>query len=107
MLFKDVELDTNTGLATGKPYWLASRAVSAGSRIANFGPGVVVSGVGFTFAGFGDDLFYSTGKEFGRGLAVRPVVILKSDVMATDVDKIADQASTWTYVAPATSETGN
>lgn len=31
-------------------------------------------------------------------MAVRPVVVLKSDVMATEVPKIADQASTWTYV---------
>ena len=99
MLFKDVELDTNTGLATGKPYWLASRAVSADSRVANFGPGYVVSGDGVTDAGIGN-FFNSTGYEFGNGLAVRPVVILKPDVMATDVVKIEDQSSTWTYVRP-------
>ena len=107
MLFKDVELDTNTGLATGKPYWLASRAVIADSSYACFGPGVVVSGGGFTDAGIGGNLFNSTGDEDDYGLAVRPVVILKSDVMATDVAKIADQASTWTYVAPASNEDGN
>ena len=107
MLFKDVELDTNTGLATGKPYWLASRAVNADSSRAYFGPGVVNSGDGNTVAVFGYDLFDSTGVEDDGGLAVRPVVILKSDVMATDVAKIADQASTWTYVAPASNEDGN
>ena len=107
MLFKDVELDTNTGLATGKPYWLASRAVNADSSGAYFGPGVVASEDGGTFADIGWDLFYSTGYEDGFGLAVRPVIILKSDVMATDVAKIADQASTWTYVAPASNEDGN
>ena len=107
MLFKDVELDTNTGLATGKPYWLASRAVDADSSYAYFGPGVVFSGDGSTVAGIGGYLFYSTGLEYVVGLAVRPVVILRSDVMATDVAKIADQASTWTYVAPASNEDGN
>ena len=101
MLFKDVELESQ------KAYWLASRAVYANSSYASFGPGDVYSGDGFTFAGFGDYFFYSTGDEGVVGLAVRPVVILKSDVMATDVAKIADQASTWTYVAPASSEDGN
>ena len=107
MLFKDVELDTKTGLATGKPYWLASRAVNADSSYAYFGPGVVDSEDGNAVAGIGYALFDSTGGENDVGLAVRPVVILKSDVMATDVAKIADQASTWTYVAPASKEDGN
>ena len=100
MLFKDVELDTKTRLATGKPYWLASRAVNAGSSSAYFGPGGVLSGGGNTNAVFGGGLFGSTGHGYGRGLAVRPVVILKPDVMATDVVKIEDQSSTWTYVRP-------
>ena len=101
MLFKDVELGSQ------KAYWLASRAVDAVSSVAYFGPGVVFSGGGGTYAVVGGNFFYSTGDEGVGGLAVRPVVILKSDVMATDVAKIADQASTWTYVAPASSEDGN
>ena len=86
-------------MATGKPYWLASRAVYAGSSGAIFGPGGVFSGGGGTCAAVGG-LFYSTGDEDDCGLAVRPVVILKPDVMATDVVKIEDQSSTWTYVRP-------
>ena len=74
--------------------------MSAVSSSAYFGPGGVLSGGGNTNAVFGVGLFGSTGHGYGRGLAVRPVVILKPDVMATDVVKIEDQSSTWTYVRP-------
>ena len=93
MLFKDVERRTQ------KAYWLASRGVSAILDRACFEPGHVRSGNGVTYADIGYDLFSSDGDGYGRGLAVRPVVILKSDVMETDAAKIVDQASTWTYVA--------
>ena len=94
MMFKDVEWQT------GKAYWLASRGVGAYSDYAYFGPGVVGTGDGVTDAVIGYDLFDSFGFEGNFAFAVRPVVVLKSDVMATDVPKIPDQPSTWTYVAP-------
>ena len=76
--------------ANTKPYWLASRGVIAVSGIAGFGPAFVDFDGGGAFAGIVFGLFGSTGVEDGDGLAVRPVVILKPDVMATDVAKIAD-----------------
>ena len=103
MLFKDVDK---------KVYWLASCAVDADSSGAKFGPGAVArEAYGVTYIGFGNTSFASNGKGneyWGSSyFAVRPVVILKSDVMAETMPKIADQASTWTYVAPASSEDGN
>ena len=98
LIFKNVDT---------KLYWLSSHGVVADSEVAEFG----LAHVGFSddgaFAGTIGNLFSSTGDEGYDGLAVRPVVILKPDVMATDVAKIADQASTWTYVAPTSSEDGN
>ena len=91
MMFKDVEWQT------GKAYWLASRGVRAHSDYAFFGPGIVSTEDGVTYAGFGYTFFNSYGRAYSNGFAVRPVVVLKSDVMATAVPKIADQASTWTY----------
>ena len=76
--------------ANTKPYWLASRGVLAFSRDADFGPAFVDFDDDGAVAGVGYYLFDSTGIEDAGGLAVRPVVILKSDVMATDVAKIAD-----------------
>ena len=75
--------------ADTKPYWLASRGVLAFSGVAVFGPAAVGIDDDGADAGIGF-LFYSTGNGYDGGLAVRPVVILKSDVMATDVAKIAD-----------------
>ena len=76
--------------ADTKPYWLASRGVLAGSEDAGFGPAIVTFVGGGAVAGIGDHFFRSDGGEGRSGLAVRPVVILKSDVMATDVAKISD-----------------
>ena len=76
--------------ADTKPYWLASRAVRARSSYAYFGTDGVGSGGGDAGVEVGSFLFDSTGDGSDYGLAVRPVVILKSDVMATDVAKIAD-----------------
>ena len=94
MMFKGVEEQT------GKTYWLASRGVhtdSADSGIAYFGPCRVFGLGGVTCSGI-FNLFGSSGYGDIDGFAVRPVVILKSDVMATAVPKIADQAPTWTYI---------
>ena len=77
--------------ADTKPYWLASRCVLARLEDVLFGPANVDIDVYGAHAGIGLGLFLSPGDdEYVNGLAVRPVVILKSDVMATDVAKIAD-----------------
>ena len=90
MLFDNVER------GTGKAYWLASRVVYAlsGDSYAGFGPGFVVTGGGITIAGVGDGTFDSRGFEFGDSgyVAVRPVVILNSDVL---IEKIEDQPDSW------------
>ena len=72
-----------------KPYWLASHGVVADSKIAIFGPAAVFiddSGANVGVV----DLFGSNGEEGNVGLAVRPVVVLKTDVMAEAMSKIAD-----------------
>ena len=84
MLFKNVEFGTQ------KAYWLASRGVFADSSRAYFGSGIVASGDAGTLADVGYYAFNSDGFEHVYGLAVRPVVSLKSDVMAEAMPKIAD-----------------
>ena len=90
MLFDNVEPET------GKVYWLASRGVHAVSddSYARFGPGIVVTGDGLTIAGVGNRTFNSNGYEydFSDDAAVRPVVILNSDVL---IEKIEDQPDSW------------
>lgn len=73
-----------------KKYWLASPGVFAGDNCASFGPGAVING-GAVSGGY---LFNSNGYEDDNGLAVRPVVSLKSDVTEEIVPKIPDQAET-------------
>ena len=76
--------------ADTKPYWLASHGVLAYSGFAGFGPvGVDIVDDG-AVAVIDYYLFGSTGEVNVYGLAVRPVVILKSDVMAEAMPKIAD-----------------
>ena len=84
MLFNNVEWQT------GASYWLASRGVYAYSDYAGFGPGMVSEGGGVTDAGTGD-MFGSDGNEYGVCAAVRPVVVLKSEVSTDEVYKIDDQ----------------
>ena len=85
MLFDNVEPET------GKAYWLASRGVYTLSDVsfAGFGPGVVDTEDGLTIAGGGDVTFRSDGDEYDSSgdAAVRPVVILNSDVL---IEKIED-----------------
>ena len=87
----------NTNYGEQAPYWLASRGVVAFSGYAGFGPGFVDTDGGLTGAFSAYDFFDSTGDAYDVCLAVRPVVILKSGVLASAVPKIADQDSTWTY----------
>lgn len=87
MLFNNVEYQV------GKAYWVASRGAYAYSGVdcAYFGPGVVDGENGMTGAGVGYDTSYSYGLEYGRGFAVRPVVVLKSDITKDQINKIADK----------------
>ena len=69
---------------------LASRGVNANPDNAGFGPGVVSTVGGITTAGT-NGMFYSGGRENEDWVAVRPVVVLESDVTVDDVEPIADQ----------------
>ena len=70
-----------------KSYWLASPGVYALSDDAYFGPGVGGDGL----AGSGVGLFYSDGYWYAGGFAVRPVVVLKSNITVDQVKEIEDQ----------------
>ena len=70
-----------------KSYWLASPGVSASSNYAYVGPGVV--GGGAAASGYGD-LFGSDGCWYADGFAVRPVVVLKSNIKVDQIHKIED-----------------
>lgn len=89
MLFKD----TTEEEGYSKSYWLASPGVGAYSGGARFGPGAVGGGN----AGSGDDdLFSSDGGWFAGGFAVRPVVVLKSNVTVDQVKVVSDKTeATW------------
>ena len=84
LLFNNVEYPN------GAQYWLASRGVGAVPGSAYFGPGVVNTDGGISFAGT-YNMFYSRGREYEVWAAVRPVVVLESDVTLDDVEPIADQ----------------
>ena len=69
-----------------KTYWLASPGVFVPSSDAYFGPGAVEAGAGTGFTIFGSNGDWNAG-----GLAVRPVVSLKSDVTTAQVKKLPNQ----------------
>ena len=94
MLFKDTTEDTNYS----KSYWLASPGVTSDGSRAGFGPGIVYVG----YASSGGSLFYSDGTWYAVGLAVRPVVVLKSNITIDQVKVIPDEAE-----EPWTTEGGN
>lgn len=89
LLFKDTTGDANYA----KSYWLASPGVFAGSSYANFGPGVV--GYDSANSGYGY-LFGSNGVWGAGGCAVRPVVVLKSNITVEQIQVIEAQTEeTW------------
>lgn len=91
LLFNNVEY------GSGACYWLASRGVRAYSGRAGFGPGAVSTDDGVTFAGT-YYMFYSSGDELDVSFAVRPVVVLGSDVTESDIQVIEAQTeTTWNY----------
>ena len=61
-----------------KSYWLASMGVDCHMEYANFGPGVVYRG--YADCGYNAQ-FRSNGQWFAIGFAVRPVVVLKSNII--------------------------
>ena len=89
----------NTEAQTGKAYWLASRGVYAYSDVdsATFGPGIVGTEGGMALAGVCHYTFDSYGGEAVTSgyAAVRPVVILKSEITKSDIPIIEDQADSW------------
>lgn len=91
LLFDNVEY------MSGKAYWLASRCVFARSGFAYFDVRCVGS-VGDDTGVYGNYLFHSLGGERSYGFAVRPVVVLKSNVTEDSIHKIDDQVETdWNY----------
>ena len=79
-----------------KSYWLASPRVYADSDYVRFDPGAVYNGC--ATSGYRQinsytikSLFASDGKWDAVEYAVRPVVVLKSDVTIDQVQKIEDQ----------------
>lgn len=99
MLFDNVEYFDNG--VSGANYWLASRGVYAYSDHAGFGRGSVYASEGVAYAA-NDDMFNSAyGSEYCSGFAVRPVVILKSDLTAKDLQKINQiEEERWEYGEP-------
>lgn len=94
LLFDNVEY------GSGKPYWLASRCVGADSGGAGFRVRCVNSDGSDTVVD-GYDLFDSNGNENDLGFAVRPVVVLKSDVTEKSIHKIEEQIEErWEYQEP-------
>lgn len=88
MLFKD----TTEEEGYSKSYWLASPGVVAYSGNAYFGPGAVRGGIAFS----GNGLFGSDGGWGANGCAVRPVVVLKSNVTVDQVKVVSDKTeATW------------
>lgn len=89
----------NTELYEGKFYWLASCRVNAYSSLAAFGPGFAYLGeTGVAHVNGCNGLFSSQYLNIEYISAVRPVVILKSDVTEDDIPKIEDQIEeTWDY----------
>ena len=85
MLFAGTTNEENNA----KSYWLASPGVHAGSSSADFGPGIVI--VGFVRSGGYYGLFVSDGGWRAVGFAVRPVVVLKSNINVNQLQVIADQ----------------
>ena len=71
-----------------KSYWLASPGVLADSYIANYSPGFVASKVMY-LGGYG--LFFSNGHWNVYGFAVRPVVVLKSNINVNQLQVIETQ----------------
>ena len=83
MLFADTTEDGNWA----KSYWLASSGVYADSDLAYFGLGAVYDGI----VSSGGNFFASDGDWRGGEFAVRPVVVLKSDITVEQIQVIPDQ----------------
>ena len=93
MLFKGTTYEENLS----KCYWLASPGVNArpGSN-AIFGPGAVSGG--YVLRNY--NMFYSNGAWYAAGMAVRPVVSLKSNITENQIKKSENQnqaEENWTY----------
>ena len=87
ILFNGTTRDANFA----KSYWLASRAVFAGSDFAYFGPGRVNGGIVYA----GSNLFFSHGNWYAYSFGVRPVVYLESNITVEDLHKIDGQEEDW------------
>lgn len=101
MLFDNIEIGNN-GKTTGRAYWLASCGAYASldDDYASFGLGGVFEIGSMTYVEIGNGVFSSYGYENGYGLAVRPVVSLKSEITKSEISKIPDKVEdNWNYNA--------
>ncbi len=92
VLFKDT-------VSNGYPkaYWLASSGVVMDDSNCGFGPGLVFQGV----ACGGSGLFYSYGFGFDGLFGVRPVVYLKSNISADELEINRNgEEETWNTTIP-------
>ena len=93
MLFKGTTMEEKCS----KAYWLASPGVYADPvYYAGFGPGAVYGG----YVVRGVSMFYSDGRWSANGMAVRPVVSLKSNITENQIKKSENQnqaEENWTY----------
>ena len=93
MLFKGTTMEEKCS----KAYWLASPGVYADpDDYAFFGPGAVDGGVVIR----GLNMFVSNGGWYAGGVAVRPLVSLKSNITENQIKKSENQNQTeedWTY----------
>ncbi len=91
LLFDNIEYKT------GKMYWLASRCTYAIPSIADFYVRCVMTIEGSDTV-LGMPLLRSDGNKLNGSFAVRPVVVLKSDVTEDSIHKIEDQIEErWEY----------
>ena len=90
----------------GKPYWCSSSGIVEFSYLADFTHEPVFPGDDMTAGDNTSDLFDSNGTERSVGLAVRPVVILGSDVTIDDIQKTdqTEREAIWNYTANPTTD---
>ena len=93
MLFDNVEY------GQGRAYWLAARGADAvpGVSYAYFAPFAVREDEGVVYAGCGNNSFRSDGDEFDGCYAVRPIVILDSEVSIDNFKTNDKTENTWNY----------
>ena len=94
----------NTENPVGASYWLPLRCIAierSRDIISAFfgGPGILATEGVFSFTSSGSTMFISNGQEFDSWAAVRPVIVLESDVTIEDIPIITENITeeSWNY----------